>query len=232
MSCKRCRGRSESSSSSRTARCCRRTRTSCRRSGIPRPKSSAGITRCSSNRPMRRAPTTASSGPSSDAASSMHASTSGSRKGGREIWIEASYNPVMKGGKVVKVVKVATDITAPKRQRRKISGKLDAISRAQAVIEFALDGTILTANENFCKALGYSLDEIEGRKHAMFVEAGLCPERRLSRVLGQARPRRVRQRRVQADRQGRQGGLHPSFLQPDLRRQRTGLQGREVRDAT
>ncbi|MCB8836805.1 PAS domain-containing methyl-accepting chemotaxis protein [Aurantimonas sp. VKM B-3413] len=92
-------------------------------------------------------------------------------KGGREIWIEASYNPVIKGGKVVKVVKVATDITAAKTTAAENAGKLDAISRAQAVIEFSLDGTILTANENFCSALGYSLDEIKGRKHAMFVEA-------------------------------------------------------------
>ncbi|MCB8837554.1 PAS domain-containing methyl-accepting chemotaxis protein [Aurantimonas sp. VKM B-3413] len=101
-------------------------------------------------------------------------------KGGREIWIEASYNPVMKGGKVVKVVKVATDITAVKLASAENAGKLDAISRAQAMIEFALDGTILTANENFCKAMGYSLDEIRGRKHAMFVEPayGQSPEYR------------------------------------------------------
>jgi len=91
-------------------------------------------------------------------------------KGGREIWIEASYNPVFQGKKVVKVVKVATDITAAKNLASENAGKLDAISRSQAIIEFALDGTILTANENFCNAMGYTLDEIKGRKHAMFVE--------------------------------------------------------------
>lgn len=95
-------------------------------------------------------------------------------KGGREIWIEASYNPVIKGGKVVKVVKVATDITAAKTTAAENAGKLDAISRAQAVIEFSLDGTILTANENFCNALSYSLDEIKGRHHSMFVEASFA----------------------------------------------------------
>ncbi|MEX6504865.1 methyl-accepting chemotaxis protein [Jiella sp. M17.18] len=91
-------------------------------------------------------------------------------KGGREIWIEASYSPVFKGGKVVKIVKVATDITAARLAAAENAGKLEAICRAQGIIEFSLDGTVLTANENFCKALGYTLDEIKGRKHAMFVE--------------------------------------------------------------
>ncbi|WP_231081772.1 methyl-accepting chemotaxis protein [Jiella flava] len=91
-------------------------------------------------------------------------------KGGREIWIEATYNPVFHGRKVVKIVKIATDITKTKSVATENAGKLDAISRSQAVIEFSTDGTILTANENFCKALGYRLDEIQGRKHAMFVD--------------------------------------------------------------
>ncbi|WP_245396332.1 methyl-accepting chemotaxis protein [Jiella sonneratiae] len=91
-------------------------------------------------------------------------------KGGKEIWIEASYNPVLSGRSVVRVVKVATDITAAKREASERAGKLDALSRAQATIEFSLDGTILTANENFCKALGYALDEIKGRHHSMFVD--------------------------------------------------------------
>ena len=47
---------------------------------------------------------------------------------------------------------------------------LEAISKSQAVIEFNLDGTILTANDNFCKALGYQLDEIVGQHHRMFVD--------------------------------------------------------------
>ncbi|TFF18050.1 PAS domain S-box protein [Jiella endophytica] len=91
-------------------------------------------------------------------------------KGGKEIWIEASYNPVFSGQRVIKVVKVATDITAAKLEAAENAGKIEAISRAQAVIEFKPDGTILTANENFCTALGYSLDEIKGRHHSMFVE--------------------------------------------------------------
>ena len=91
-------------------------------------------------------------------------------KGGREVWIEASYNPVPdNAGKPVKVVKIATDITAKKVRAMTEASKVSAISRAQAVIEFKLDGTVVTANENFCKALGYSLAEIEGKHHSLFV---------------------------------------------------------------
>jgi methyl-accepting chemotaxis protein len=91
-------------------------------------------------------------------------------KGNREIWIEATYNPVMRGKKVVKVVKFATDITAIKKQSAEDKGKLEALSRAQAIIEFTPSGEILTANENFLATLGYSLSEIVGRHHAMFCE--------------------------------------------------------------
>lgn len=91
-------------------------------------------------------------------------------KGGREVWIEASYNPVLDGdGKTVMVAKIATDITAKKIRGMTEASKIAAISRAQAVIEFKLDGTIVTANENFCKVLGYSLAEIQGKHHSLFV---------------------------------------------------------------
>ncbi|MCA1385790.1 MULTISPECIES: PAS domain-containing methyl-accepting chemotaxis protein [unclassified Bradyrhizobium] len=91
-------------------------------------------------------------------------------KDGREVWIEASYNPVLDGnGKTVMVAKIATDITEKKIRSMTDASKIAAISRAQAVIEFKLDGTILSANENFCKALGYSLDEIKGKHHSLFV---------------------------------------------------------------
>jgi methyl-accepting chemotaxis protein len=91
-------------------------------------------------------------------------------KGGREVWIEASYNPVLDGnGKTVMVAKIATEITAKKIRSMTDASKIAAISRAQAVIEFKLDGTIVTANENFCKTLGYSLAEIEGKHHSLFV---------------------------------------------------------------
>ena len=94
-------------------------------------------------------------------------------KGGRDIWIQASYNPVLDSrGKPIKVVKYATDITKQKLQTADYEGQLDAINKSQAVIEFSMDGTILTANENFLGAVGYSLDEIKGQHHRMFVEPG------------------------------------------------------------
>ncbi|UJW85553.1 methyl-accepting chemotaxis protein [Devosia sp. SL43] len=91
-------------------------------------------------------------------------------KGGSEVWIEASYNPLLgKDGKVYRVVKIATDVTERHNQSVDARGQIAAISRSQAVIEFSLDGTVLTANQNFCSALGYHLDEIKGQHHRMFV---------------------------------------------------------------
>lgn len=92
-------------------------------------------------------------------------------KGGKEIWINASYNPIFgEDGKAFKVVKFATDITEQKMKNAEFEGKIQAISKAQAVIEFNLDGTILTANENFLSTLGYSLAQIQGQHHRMFCE--------------------------------------------------------------
>jgi methyl-accepting chemotaxis protein len=92
-------------------------------------------------------------------------------KGGREIWIEATYNPIFRGKKPYKVVKFATDITAAKKQSAEDKGKLAALSRAQAVIEFTPSGEIITANENFLATLGYALNEIVGKHHSMFCES-------------------------------------------------------------
>lgn len=92
-------------------------------------------------------------------------------KGGKSIWIQASYNPVFDvKGNIVKVVKFATDVTAQKMQSADFSGQINAIGKSQAVIEFNMDGTIIEANDNFCSALGYALDEIQGRHHSMFAE--------------------------------------------------------------
>jgi methyl-accepting chemotaxis protein len=92
-------------------------------------------------------------------------------KGGREVWIQASYNPIIgRTGKPYKVVKFATDVTAQKLQAADYEGQINAISKSQAVIQFNMDGTIITANENFLGALGYSLPEIQGKHHGMFVE--------------------------------------------------------------
>ncbi|NUR13585.1 MAG: PAS domain-containing methyl-accepting chemotaxis protein, partial [Bradyrhizobium sp.] len=102
-------------------------------------------------------------------------------KGGQPVWIQASYNPIMdKNGKPTGVIKLATDITAAKIKAMEDAGKLAAINRVQAVIEFNVDGTIITANQNFLDAIGYSLDEIKGKHHSMFV----TPEDRASAAYG------------------------------------------------
>lgn len=91
-------------------------------------------------------------------------------KGGREVWLQATYNPVLdKNGKPVSVIKFATDITAAKIARLGDAGKIAAIDRVQAVIEFNLDGTIIVANQNFLDLLGYTQAEIQGKHHSMFV---------------------------------------------------------------
>ena len=100
-------------------------------------------------------------------------------KGGKTIWLQASYNPVFDiYGKPDRVVKYATDITAAhiaQENFEKVSNEnksqIDAINRVQAIVEFKADGTILTANDNFLQAMGYSLDEIVGKNHSMFVDS-------------------------------------------------------------
>jgi methyl-accepting chemotaxis protein len=76
-------------------------------------------------------------------------------KDGREVWIEGAYNPMIgPGGRPTRVVKLVTDITGTKQASLEAEGQLAAISRSQAVIEFALDGTILAANEQFLSSMG------------------------------------------------------------------------------
>tara|TARA_R110000787_G_scaffold16622_8_gene50392 strand:+ start:1548 stop:3014 length:1467 start_codon:yes stop_codon:yes gene_type:complete len=92
-------------------------------------------------------------------------------KDGSEIWIQASYNPIFdKTGKPYKIVKFATDITAQKILNSDYASQIAAISKSQAVIQFNMDGTIITANQNFLNALGYSLEEVVGKHHQIFVE--------------------------------------------------------------
>ena len=92
-------------------------------------------------------------------------------KSGREVWIEASYNPVPgRDGRPVKVVKFATDVSNAKAEYANLLGQIEAIGRSVATIEFALDGQIMTANRNFLDLTGYSLEEIQGRHHSLFVD--------------------------------------------------------------
>jgi methyl-accepting chemotaxis protein len=92
-------------------------------------------------------------------------------KNGREIWINASYNPVMDSdGRPYKVIKFATDITDNRLRSAEYEGKVSAIDKAQAVIEFDMQGHVLNANDNFLNVMGYYLDDIKGEHHRMFVD--------------------------------------------------------------
>jgi len=95
-------------------------------------------------------------------------------KHGDDVWIQASYNPILDiDGKPLKVVKFATDVTPIKLLSSETAGKLEAISRSQAVIEFDMEGNILTANNNFLRTIGYTADEVRGRHHSMFCDEEL-----------------------------------------------------------
>jgi len=92
-------------------------------------------------------------------------------KNGKEVWIQASYNPILDTkGQPFKVVKYATDVTEQKMNNAYFSSQIDAIGKSQAVIEFEMDGQIVNANDNFLNAVGYRLDEIRGQHHRIFVD--------------------------------------------------------------
>lgn len=95
-------------------------------------------------------------------------------KNGKEVWIQAIYTPIIDAnGKPYKVINFATDITENKKQVREFIGQIEAINKAQATIEFNMDGTIITANDIFLKTMGYGLQEVAGKHHRMFVEPAM-----------------------------------------------------------
>ena len=112
------------------------------------------------------------------------------RARGKEVWLQASYNPIIDlDGKPFKVVKYATDVTEQKLQNADYQGQVAAISTSQAVIEFKIDGTVITANDNFLGVMGYTLDEVVGQHHQMFVEPAYAASPEYRAVLGEARSR-------------------------------------------
>lgn len=122
------------------------------------------------------------------------------RKDRSPIWIQAAYAPVRGAdGAVTGVVKIAQDITATKTQSLDSAGKIAALDRANAVIEFDVDGTILAANDNFLAAVGYQRAEILGRHHSLFVdpvESASPSYRRFWESLGGGRFHGGRYRRI------------------------------------
>jgi methyl-accepting chemotaxis protein len=94
---------------------------------------------------------------------------------GKEIWLSASYCPVIDStGKVTKVVKIASDVTNTIQSMHELKAQMTAVSRSMAIIEFDINGTILKANDNFLQTMGYSADEIHGQHHRMFCTQALA----------------------------------------------------------
>lgn len=90
---------------------------------------------------------------------------------GRKIWLQATYFPVSRNGRVYKVIKLAQDVSVEVEQRTKQQAILEALDRSLAVIEFSPDGTVLSANDNFLRCLGYRLEDVRGKHHRLF-----CPD--------------------------------------------------------
>ncbi len=92
-------------------------------------------------------------------------------KGGKDIWLQATYSPVLDlNGTICSVVKYAMDVTQDKIRNADFQGQIDAIRRSQAVVTFAMSGIILDANQIFLDLMGYTLEEVRGMHHNMFVE--------------------------------------------------------------
>ena len=87
----------------------------------------------------------------------------------QRFWLSATYFPVSdERGKVYKVIKVASDITARHQELEHKEAVITALDRSMAVIEFTPDGHIITANANFLTHMGYTLPAIAGQHHRLF----------------------------------------------------------------
>ena len=93
-------------------------------------------------------------------------------KGGREVWLQASYSPITDAsGKPFKIVEYASDVTEQMARNADFAGQLASIGKSQAVVEFDLDGTVRKINDNFARVMGYTQADVVGRHHSMFVDS-------------------------------------------------------------
>ena len=137
-------------------------------------------------------------------------------KAGEEIWIQATYSPVTDDdGKVIRVVKLATEITAQRKKNAEYEAKVDAIGRSQAVIEFDPLGNVLKANDNFLRTLGYSLNEITGQHHKIFCSDEYVRSKEYTEFWHNLAAGAILHRPLSALQQAWPRGLDPSDLQPD-----------------
>ncbi|HBK2042101.1 TPA: energy taxis response protein CetZ [Campylobacter jejuni] len=93
-------------------------------------------------------------------------------KGGIDVYLEANYLPISdNNGYVYKIIKFANDITQRHYEMLDLRNTIAAANRSMAIIEFKPDGTIITANENFLRAMDFNIDEIKGKHHSMFCDS-------------------------------------------------------------
>lgn len=92
-------------------------------------------------------------------------------KDGSEVWLQASYNPVRRFGRVTRIIKFATNVTEEQRTVAVAASRMAAMDNSQAIIEFTLDGTVLNANANFLGAMQYQASEVVGKHHRIFCQA-------------------------------------------------------------
>ncbi|GKT12973.1 MAG: methyl-accepting chemotaxis protein [Thiomicrorhabdus sp.] len=93
------------------------------------------------------------------------------KKDGSRLYINANYFPIKDAnGKVTGAIKFANDITEQILKEQGNKAELEAISKVLGRIEFDLSGKIITANQNFLDVVGYTLDQVVGQHHSMFVK--------------------------------------------------------------
>jgi PAS domain S-box-containing protein len=91
-------------------------------------------------------------------------------KDGTAYWISLAINPVFdERGELDKFIAVSANITETKIKNLDFNSKLEAISKSNCVVEFSIDGTITTANDNFLHLMDYTLADIQGKHHSIFV---------------------------------------------------------------
>ena len=94
-------------------------------------------------------------------------------KQGSRIWVEETYSPIRDSrGDVTGILRLGVDVTERHDKLADLKGKVDAIERSYAVVEFDVKGNILTANHHFLSVMGYDLPEIAGHHHSMLVDSG------------------------------------------------------------
>jgi methyl-accepting chemotaxis protein len=96
-------------------------------------------------------------------------------KGGKDVWLQASYNPIVDAtGKPYKVVEYAADVTEAKLKNADFEGKIEAIGKSQGEIEVGLDGSILKINALYLSMLGYSTSELLGKQFSTLFDSNFA----------------------------------------------------------